>query len=256
MFIPHNNAQLYTVSFGQSLRTLVAIGGWAGSWEVWTETFVYLSETWRTVAYDHRGAGATIAPVDSITPENMLSDLFAILDALQIERCVLASESAGAVTALQAARQQPDRFEGLVLVGALYQRPHPTQTDPFVVGLQTNFENTLGNFVDACVPEPDSEAIRHWGRQILRRAEPAAAIQLYECLYGIDLRPQVSAIELPALILHGEQDRLVPLSAAQWLAVKMPQAHLQILTGAGHVPTVTRPRLVAEAINEFFKVVP
>ncbi len=253
MFIAHNDAQFFTVSFGNSPRTILALGGWAGSWEVWTNTFGHLSSTWRAVAYDHRGTGATIAPVESITVANMTADIFVVMDALNIEQCVLAAESAGAITALHAILQQPQRFQGLVLVDGLYYRPASEAVDPFVVGLKNDFPATIAQFVDTCVPESDSDAIRRWGRQILMRSEPAAAIQLYECVYGQDLRPHLGQITQPTLVIHGEQDHLVPVEAAQWLTTQLPDSRLEILPGAGHVPTVTRPYEVADAINRRFE---
>lgn len=253
MFVTHNDAQLYTVAFGGSPRTLVAFGGWAGSWELWAEPFTDLSRTWRTVAYDHRGTGATIAPPESITVEAMVDDLFAVLKALNIEQCVLAAESAGVAIALQAALQQPQRFTGLVLVDGVYYRPKPAGTDPFLVGLRDHFDATISQFVDLCLTDTDGEAVRRWGRQILARSTPAAAIQLYESLFGVDLRPQVAEIVQPTLIVHGEADRLVPLDAARWLASEIPHCQLQIVRGAGHVPTVTHPGEVVAAINRYFK---
>lgn len=252
MFIQHRDAQLFTVSFGDSPRTLLALGGWAGSWEVWTETFTHLSKTWRAVAFDHRGSGATLAPTTSITVDTMVEDVFAVLDTLGIEHCVLAAESAGAIVALLAALRQPQRFTGLVLVDAAYNRPMPVGEDSFLAGLKQNFAATIGWFVDACVPEADSEAIRSWGRQILFRSPQPAAIQLYECMLGMDLRPRVGQINQPTLILQGEADVFVSLAEAEWLAAHMPTCRLQVINGAGHVPTVTRPREVAEAINQYF----
>ncbi len=254
MFIPHAGAQLYTVEFGNSPRTILAHGGWAGSWELWTEPFTILSKTWRTVAYDHRGTGATIAPAASISQEALVGDLFAVLDALGIERCVLTGESAGAAVVLRAALEQPPRFTGLVLVDGLVHQTVPDGPDPFVRGLQTDFEATIGRFADACVPEtePDCAAIRRWGRQILSRSPAALAIRLYESMYGVDLRPEVAQITQPTLILHGETDTIVPVSDAEWLASHIPNSRLQIIPGAGHVPTMTRPREVADAVNNFF----
>ena len=253
MFITHNDAQLYSVSFGKSNRTILSLGGWAGSWELWAEPFTYLSETWRTIAFDHRGTGATIAPIESITLQNMVDDVFAILDAYHVDQCVLAAESMGAVTAFLAALQQPDRFQGLVIVDGLFSRPAPTGIDPFVEGLRRNFEATIGQFVDRCLPETDSAPYRHWGRQILGRASQLSAIQLYECIYGVDISPQIPQLTLPTLVIHGELDAIVPVEAATWLASNLPNAHLQVFPDAGHVPTVTRPREVSEAINHFFK---
>ena len=254
MFIPHNNAQLYTVEFGNGPRTFVAHGGWTGSWELWAEPFTYLSKTWRTVAYDHRGTGATIAPIESISIPTMVDDLFAVLDVLKVEKCVLGAESAGSMVALSAALQQPERFEGLVLVDALYHRDIPNGETPFVTGLKNNFEKTIGAFVDSCVleSEPNSTEIRAWGRKILQRATQASSIRLNECTHGIDLRPEISKIELPSLVIHGDGDKLVPLEDAEWLVSHLPNSHLQVIKGAGHVPTVTRPLEVADEINRYF----
>ena len=71
-------------------------------------------------------------------------------------------------------------------------------------------------------------------------------------MYGVDLRPQVSRITQPTLILHGDRDSLVPLSDSEWLASQIQQSYLHVVHGAGHVPTVTRPLEVAEAINQYF----
>ncbi|MBX3082501.1 MAG: alpha/beta hydrolase [Anaerolineae bacterium] len=254
MFISHQDASLYAVEFGAAPRTLVAHGGWAGSWELWTNPFTILSKTWRTIAYDHRGTGATIAPAESISLDAMTEDLFAVLDAMHVDSCVLAAESAGALVALNAAIQRPQRFVGLVLVDGLYFKPKPPQTEPFVLGLQANFEATIGAFVDACVleSEPDSDQIRRWGRHILSRASLESAVRLYECIDGIDLRPKLPSITIPTLIIHGEFDQIVPLDAAEWVSEQMPNSRLQVVKGAGHVPTVTRPQEVAEAINAYF----
>jgi len=254
MFIHHDDASIFAVDFGSGPHTLVAHGGWAGSWELWTETFSILSKSWRTVAYDHRGTGATVAPAESISLEAMVDDLFAVMDTLDIATCVLAGESAGAAVVLSAALQQPQRFTGLVIVDGLYYRPAPTGPEPFVLGLQADFTATVERFVDICVleSEPNSAAIRRWGRQILGRSSAAAAIRLYECLYGLDLRPEVCRISQPTLIIHGDADALVPLADAQWLAAAMPNAALHVVPGAGHVPTVTRPQQVAGTIERFF----
>jgi pimeloyl-ACP methyl ester carboxylesterase len=253
MFIQNGNAQLYTVDFGNGPRTILAHGGWTGSWELWTEPFMHLNKNWRTVAYDHRGTGATISPVESITMENMVADLFAVMDNLKIERCVLAAESAGGMVAVNAALQQPQRFDGLVLVDALLYNM-PESNSIFIQGLKTNFEKTRAGFVDACVleTEPNSKEIRSWGRKILARATMEASIRLLEYSYGTDLRPELSKLQIPTLVIHGDSDAIVPLKDSEYAASQIPNSHLHIVHGAGHVPTMTRPREVAEEINRYF----
>jgi pimeloyl-ACP methyl ester carboxylesterase len=247
-----DRAHLYSTAFGPlAAPALLAIGGWIGSWELWAEPFAILSRSWRAIAYDHRGAGATVAPVESITNDNLLADAFAVLDAYEVDRCILAAESAGALTALSAALAAPDRIAGLVLVGPLWYAPPRASDNPFLLGLQRNYAATLDWFVEACVPEPDSDHIKRWGRQILARAAQEAAIALYRASGRLDLRADLPRVSQPTLILHGSHDAIQPLADSERLAALLPDARLLVLDAAGHVPTLTRPAEVAAAINRF-----
>ena len=107
MFLTRPDARLATVCFGAGTTTLVALGGWIGSWELWLEPFCLLSSTFRTIAFDHRGTGATLAAPESINFATLVDDLFAVLDAYAIEQCVLAAESAGAAVALRRSCSTP-----------------------------------------------------------------------------------------------------------------------------------------------------
>lgn len=253
MFIPVEDAKIFATAFGSpSLPAILGIGGWIGSWELWAEPFSILSEYWRTIAYDHRGSGATSGPVESISFDRLVEDVFVVLDTYQAERAILAAESAGATIALGATLKQPERITGLVIVDGFYFQNTPEDKDTFLAGLKSNYAQTLDRFVQACVPEANCDHIKRWGRQILDRASPEAALALYRVPGSVDLRPALSRVVQPTLILHGEADPLVPITSAQWLAQTLPNAKLVTLPGAGHVPTMTQPQAVSQEIMRFF----
>jgi pimeloyl-ACP methyl ester carboxylesterase len=251
MFIQHDNAQFFAVSFGTGSRTLVGIGGWTGSWQVWTDVFGTLSSSWRTVGIDHRGTGNTLAPTEGVTVTQMAGDLLAVLDGMEIAQCVLAAESSGTAVALTAAHHQPERFTGLVLSGGLYYRPKTDAPDQFLLGLKANYEAATSYFVTNCLPETDNPAMHQWGRNVLQ-ATQTAAIDLYTATLDLDLRPILSQINIPTLILHGDADRILPVASSHGLASLLPQNQLHILPGAGHAPMMTFPQEIAEAINSYF----
>lgn len=251
MFIQHNNERFFTVSFGAASRTIVGIGGWTGSWEVWADVFGLLSHSWRTIGFDHRGTGATLATTEGVTIEQMAADLLTVLAKMGIEQCVLAAESAGSAVALTAAQQQPKRFQGLVLSGGLYYRPESDTPDQLLGGLHANYEATMDYFVSNCLPETKDPAMHRWGRKVLQ-ATQTAAIDLYTATLDLDLRPLLAGINIPTLVLHGEADRIVPADSSRWLAAQLPQNHLHILPNAGHAPMMTFPQSVAETINQYF----
>jgi pimeloyl-ACP methyl ester carboxylesterase len=182
----------------------------------------------------------------------MADDLLAVLDALEVEQCVLAAESSGTAVALTAAHQHPERFKGLVLSGALYYRPPMDKPDPFLWLLEHDYETAVAQFITNCLPETDSEAMHQWAKKILLRATQTAAIDLFTCTFNLDLRPILGQIHQPTLILHGDADSIVPADSSRWLATQLPYNHLHILRGAGHAPMMTFPKEVAEAINQYF----
>lgn len=250
MFMPSDDVLLNLVQWGSQERpAFVAHGGWVGSWELWQEPFQLMQSRWWCVSYDHRGAGASTATAAQITPQALVDDLIRVLDHLQIERCVLAGESLGALTCMSATIAHPDRIAGLVLVDGT---PAAGGGQALIEGSRTNFAETVRWFVDACVPEPDSEHVRRWGRQILLRADAEAAARILEVHAEQKIAPMAERIGVPTLIIHGEQDAIIPIAAANALAERIPDATVVTLPETGHVPTLTRPVQVVETIETWW----
>jgi len=254
MFLEVNGVRLHVVSFGSGDRTILAIGGWTGSWEMWEEILGLLSaEGWRCVAIDHRGSGESPVHPELITVQNMVDDIIAVLDHLGIETCVLAGESAGGAIAQLAAAQYPNRITGLILVdSASTERAERTQSS-FATACRNNYPAAVAAFVDRCVPEPDSDHVRRWGRNLLMRAEPEQAARLIEMWQDDDVPVfNIGHITQPTLIIHGTEDVIVPIESSRGLNTLIPGSELVELIGCGHVPTMTRPREVFEAILNYF----
>ena len=236
MFLNTEDAAILVFSYGNARRNFVAHGGWVGSGELWAAPFERLSRSWRAVTYDHRGTGATRNTAPAITFELLVTDLFRVLDALEIETCVLAGESGGAMVVLEAVLRQPGRFSGLVIIDGRYVGGPPTPAQQKrMAGCKANFPATMEAFVNACVPEEDCEAERAWGKLIVNRSSGTAAVQLFECLEHVDLTSRLSSINVPTLILHGDDDQIVPIGHAGMLTAKIVKGStLKVIPGAAH----------------------
>ena len=257
MFIDVADGKLFALRHGDRTKpTIVGIGGFVGSSELWAEPFAQLSDRWSTIAYDHRGAGASIAATSSITFDNLVDDLFAVMDAYGVERGAIAAESSGALTALTAALARPDRVSHLVIVDGLYHSEPSSGPglDDWQRYLLTSYGAWATQFVDDCTPEPDSDHIKAWGHKILNRVAPEDAVALSNASPDVDIRPRLPEILHPTLVIHGRLDVPVPLEHAQQLAESIPNAELVIFEDAGHVPSMTRPSAVADAISAFLEI--
>lgn len=258
MFLDIDGNKVFTLDFGAGPRTILAHSGWVGNFEDWIATLAPLSRSWRTVVYDHRGTGETPVPVERITTEALVDDIFAVMDALSIERCILAGFSRGTVPVLRAALRHPDRFDGMILMNGTGGVVLPgAKAAPRIAPSKWPGEthgDRLRWFIERSTPEPDSEHIRRWGANILSRAtqEAAEKLSVMEPEEPVDWAAELPRLRLPTLLLHGEKDVLCSVEIMRYIDSVLPASRLVVFEGSGHLPAMTRPLDVASSIRDFF----
>jgi pimeloyl-[acyl-carrier protein] methyl ester esterase len=187
----------------------------------------------------------------------------ALIDCLP-DGCILCGWSLGGMLALQAALLAPQRFKGLILTGStpgFTQRadwPHaqqPALLDTFSKAISENAATTLQRFI-ALLNQGDAQARLHSRemlKQLLANELPATEYLLdgLGWLRNVDLRAQIPSISTPALLIHGEHDRLMPLAAAHWLEDQLPQARLEIFPNAAHAPFLADPERFTTLVSDF-----
>lgn len=253
MFHPIDARRVHSLSFGSGPTTLVGVAGSFASWEIWAPVFEHVSRRWRVVGVDHDGVGQTKVPVAEISHERHVETVLSVLDAQGVDRCVIAGDSANAAVAIAAVLHAPERFDGLVVANGHawgFDRPEVRQ---FVAALLSDFEATIEFFVELVFPEPDSDHLKAWLADIMRRTGPAASARILEANYDVDLRPRLSEIQVPTLVVHGALDATSPTASAdaQTLADSISGASLVRLEDAGHLPLLSRPAEVAAILDSF-----
>ena len=251
MFHAVGGRVVHSLSFGDG-PPIVGIAGAFASWEVWAPTFEILSRRWRTVSFDHDGVGQTKVAVGEITRDRQRQSLFSVLDAQGVGPCVLVGDSSNAALAIEAVLERPERFVGLGIVnGSAWGFDHPGARR-FVGALREDFEGTTSFFVDLVFPEAGSDHLKSWLRDLIVQTGAEAAATIVESTFGLDLRPRLSEVNVPAIVIHGELDQLAPraLEDARELAGAL-DAELHVLQGAGHLPLFSRPDDVASRLDAF-----
>jgi pimeloyl-[acyl-carrier protein] methyl ester esterase len=169
--------------------------------------------------------------------------------------------SLGAIRALKSAVTA--RLGRLILVGAtprFVQAPDwpcaqpPELLDGFAAAVTADPLAALRRF--AALLNQGDERARHITRQLNamineRIDDPATLNAGLAELRDTDLRKSAVAVRLPTLIVHGERDPLMPLAAARWLAEHMPDARLEVFSGAAHAPFLAQPDRFAELLQRF-----
>ncbi len=171
-----------------------------------------------------------------------------LLDALGVERAVIAGHSMGGAIALQFALSLPARTAGLVLVATGAKlRVAP----PVLAGILADTAATL-DLVTRYSWGPNAPApLLKLGREQLAQMDPHVIAGDYGACDTFDVRDRLPEIAAPTLIIGGAADQMTPPKYSAFLADKIPGARLEIIEGAGHMVMLEQPELVAQHVREF-----
>lgn len=251
MFIELHGQQVHAVDFGEGQPAIVGMPGSFGTTEIWQQPFELLSRKHRTISYDHFGTGSTYVPPELVTFDEQVAVLEALLDALSLDRCVLAGDSHMVAVAVEFAARHAERVQALALVAGGVVHHADELTVRFVAGLRSNFDRTADAFVKLCIPDDSTPHLRSWLRDIIRRTGGERAARLSEMFYGIDVSHRLPQLSMPSVVIQGQHDSFPSsnLDAAKAMVAAIPDCRLEVIQGSGHVPTLSRPDAVAAIIE-------
>jgi DNA-binding SARP family transcriptional activator/pimeloyl-ACP methyl ester carboxylesterase len=211
----------------------------------------------RLTLYDRYGTGLSRGGVPSdYGLEPSVTELVALIRRIGGRASLLAMSQAGPV-AIACAARHPELVDRLIFFGTYASGPsafaHTDLNHTLVDMVRAHWGLGSRLMADLYRPGASDAAAFHFA-QVLRDSAPREVAAGYlEAVYGIDvaeLLPQVSA---PSLVLHYNQDRVVPFTGARQLAAALPHAHLVPLDGPFHLPDVTDLPTVVTAIQDFLK---
>ena len=248
-------AELRWESDGSGVPVLL-IAGLALGASSWWRTVPALAERFRVLTYDHRGLGRSPSRTQTRSRAQMPEEAVAVLDAAGVERGHVYGFSLGGLVAQQVALRAPDRVRSLVIGATHPGGRRATVPAPDVLSFfRRRPALPQEEAAWACVPynygaRCRREHVDRIAQDIARRlatpfAEAAYRAQLtagstHDC--GARLR-QISA---PTLVVHGREDRVIPVPNAEALADGIPGAQLRILDHAGHQYTTDEPEVDGE----------
>lgn len=218
-----------------------------------------LATHFRCVAYDLPSGQGDGARLRRYTHADLVDDAFALLDHLQAPQAYVFGASFGSTIALAALHARPQRLPRGVLQGGFAWRPLApaeillARIARFCPGTMARVPlwGTLlrHNHYEPFAGRPDM----FWNLFTTRcAAAPAAAVaQRAVLLHQVDLRPLLSAIRQPILLVCGDRDPLVGAKCEEDLVRGLPNAGLVKLSGCGHNPLYSHPESLAALIRSF-----
>jgi pimeloyl-ACP methyl ester carboxylesterase len=221
--------------------------GFASSSHMFAVTVADLSTDHTTITWDIRGHGKSDSPADpaEYSVDLSLSDMAGILDAAGARRAVLVGHSLGGYLSLEFTFANPDRVEGLVLVGTGpgYRKDEARAAWNQMAERYAADLDERG--LDGMPSSAELDAGVHRSAEGLALA--ARGILSQRDGHVLEALPTIAA---PTLVVVGEHDE--PFQAAsRYMAAKIPDAELVVIDGAGHAPPVTHPNEFNAALRSF-----
>lgn len=245
--------------YGEGPRTAVFLHGLGGSRIAWRPQGEGLADARRIIAWDAPGAGAS-ARVDACTFDAYVDRALALIDTVSPDAPVdLVGMSFGGMVAQYAAARSPERLRSLVL---LCTSPKfgldGTDPDEWRARRLTGLE-TFGTPAAAAQPilsslaGPDAQHVVPEAVDAMARVTMGGLLDKITTITTHDSRAILPAIDVPALVLVGEQDEETPLSYAQAIVDLMPRARLEVIPAAGHLLNLEAPEAVNAAIRRHWE---
>ena len=238
---------------------LVGIHGFGGDKETWLFMAALVARSRGVVGIDLPGHGrSTDVPEARASVRHHAEAVIRTLDHLGVERAVICGNSMGGGVALRLAASWPERVAGIVLVASVGRDVHAGSAVAWADGdnpLIPRAED-IDRFMALALerPPPVGRAvIRHVVTQRVRRADALHRLFRGFILAAGDagVPSDVAQIDCPALVIHGEQDRIIDKRTAEDLSRALPRAELIVMRGVGHAPQLEAPRATARLVERF-----
>ncbi|MEV0645042.1 alpha/beta hydrolase [Phytomonospora sp. NPDC050363] len=234
-------------SGGDDVPVVMLHPGWGDS-AIWEPLLELLPADVRTIRFDARGHGRSPAPTE---PFSTYDDLVAVLDHCEVDQAVLIGCSGGAATALALAVHEPERVDGLVLVG------------PGVSDYPWDFDDPYFDTFTALYDKRDVEGLVQLGRQTWARSGVCDAVeaQLRSGVLAMiaqdglaEMDPPtykgLATIEVPTALAVGELEHPLVTRCSMDVAARIPDCSLVTVPGADHLLPLRAPEVLAGLVAE------
>jgi 3-oxoadipate enol-lactonase len=214
-----------------------------------------LSEQLRLVPFDHRGHGGSSVPPPPYEIAGLGRDVLELMDSLGLERASYCGLSIGGMVGMWLAAAAPERIDRLVLIA----------TSPYMPPASL-WQERAAAVLEAGSVEPIADAVlERWLTPPYVAEHPEVRSELRGMLVGtpaagyaaccgaierMDLRDQLGAITAPTLVVSGSEDPATPPEGGEQIAVAIPNARHEVVSGAAHLAAVEQPQPINRLILE------
>lgn len=271
MIETRDGTRLRCKELGQG-RPVVLIHGWPLSADSWDPVMIRLAESgFRAIAYDRRGFGRSDHAPGGYDYDSFADDLADVMEATGVrhDAALVGFSMGGGEVARYMSRHGGQGVSRAVLIASVVPYMLKTDDNPDGVPQSTFDQMTAGMrkdirhfftgffkdfYGDGWVVDKVSEEEKHWAWMTAMMASQYATLQSAQAFATTDFRPDLASFTVPTLVIHGTDDRTVPIDAtAREVARQVPGAKLIEYNGAPHGLFATDTQRLADDLVAFLR---
>jgi non-heme chloroperoxidase len=265
-----DGTQIYYKDWGEG-QPVVFSHGWPLNADAWASQMVFLAQNgYRTIAHDRRGHGRSDQPSEGNEMDTYADDLAALFEELDLKDAVMVGHSTGGgEVARYIGRHGTSRVAKAVLVSAVPPLMLKTEAnsdglpievfDGLRAGLTADPSQFYRDFADPFFGANRAGAEVSQGARdaFWFQSEQAGLKNSYECIKAFsetDLTEDLKRFDVPTLIIHGDDDQIVPIVASALISSKIVEnATLKVYEGAPHGLAVTHKDRLNDDLLTFIR---
>jgi sigma-B regulation protein RsbQ len=235
---------------------------------MWRFVAPAFEDEFRVVLFDHVGAGGS--EVSAYDPDRYSSleayaeDINQLVEALDLRDVILVGHSVSAMIGMLAVlAAEPSRYAQLVMVA-----PSPryiddqgyvggfsrSDIDELLESLESNYLGWSNAMAPVIMGNPDRPELGAELSASFCRTDPAIARQFAEATFLSDTRAELSAVDIPTLVLQCTQDAIAPVEVGRYVHERIAGSRFVLLDAIGHCPNLSAPEATTTAIRDFVHV--
>ncbi len=264
------NYSIYYEDFGQG-QPVILIHGWPLSGKSWELQVPALLESgYRVITYDRKGFGKSQPSLDGYDYNSLAEDLLELITQLDLQKVVLVGFSMGGGEVVRfLTNYGSDNVYKIALIASIIPLVKQKDDNPrgvpekdlleildnlkkdrvtFLQGFHKNFYNY------GLLSQSVSQAQLDYDWSVSSKASPIATIKTAESWADTDFRPELKNVTVPTLIVHGDEDKIVPIeTAGDQAANGITNNQYHVISGAPHGLNVTHADELNRILINFLK---
>jgi pimeloyl-ACP methyl ester carboxylesterase len=238
--------------------TVVFIHGFPFNKDIWKKQLLELPENIQGMAYDVRGHGRSTSGHSYFSVDLFAKDLLELIKHLKFKKVILCGISMGGYIALRAMEIAPEMINGLILCDThSLADNNETKLSRFAL-IEMIMTKGKGTFVETFIkklfsPETDQNRAQiAFIRQVMMdNKEKNICASLLALASRTDTTESLEKINVPALIIRGEEDQIISTEQADILHKKIKGSELKLIPSSGHLPHLDNPGVFNQALTDF-----